>query len=128
MPCSIDEEVIRKAIPPRLSRLEGLHERMPVLFPVSAGMAVFRVVTAAHLPANKACPEVNPSVPCGYALLAQVRFGDGLTLEPSEVITRSRHVIEAAESVAPTAGRGLAQSALRQLNPPEMPLLLRHER
>jgi hypothetical protein len=92
---SFDEEVIGKAILPRLSWLEGPHERMPVLFPVSAGMAILRVVAAADPPANEACPEVNPRVPGGNALFANVRFGNGLSFEASEVITRSRHAMGA---------------------------------
>jgi hypothetical protein len=69
---SPDEEMIRKAVLPGLTRLDRPHQGVAIGFPVLPGVAVLRVVTAAHLAAMKARPEVHPSVTGGDALVADI--------------------------------------------------------
>lgn len=61
------------------------------MFPVLASMAVLRVVAAADLPTVEATPQMHPGVPRGDTLITNVRRGEGLVLEPSEMETGSRH-------------------------------------
>lgn len=89
------------------------------LLPVFARMAILRVVAAADLPANEACPEVNPGVTGGDALLADIRRGWGLRFEASEVKTGSGHTVDGNESEAPIgASLCITSASLNQLAPP----------
>jgi hypothetical protein len=77
-PGSFEEEVVRKAVFPRLAGFEGLHERMAVLLPMLAGVAILGVVTAPDLTADEAGSKVHPCVPGGDALFADIRLWGSL--------------------------------------------------
>jgi hypothetical protein len=106
---SPDQEMIREAIPPGLTRLERPHQRVAVNLPVPAGMSVLRVVAATDLATEETSPQVHPFVSSGDALIAHVALRSGLALEASGVITGSRHEIGAAEA-RPTVGRPRSDS------------------
>jgi hypothetical protein len=60
---------------PRFSALNRPHQRVLSLMEVLGGMLVLRGIATADLPALQAHAEVDPGIPCFYALFTDVLIG-----------------------------------------------------
>ena len=59
---------------PVLARLERPHDRMPGGMEMLGGMPVLRGITAAHMPAGKTKPKMDPGIAHFQAFLAAFGF------------------------------------------------------
>jgi len=82
--------MVGEAILPGLTRLDGLNQRMTILFPMLAGMSVLGLVTTANHPALETSPEMHPGVSGGNTSIANGRLGIDDRGQLSEVVTRRR--------------------------------------